>query len=743
MNQGESHLNLYPIDTQIDLLQGSTPQMLLQDRVDGNGMPGGNFRHRLKTLKRLWRISVEPGTFRVRDGNESFYQLANLDRSEINVNEDAADAVSLLDLCPTWGEAAARSLHRRCVLYLVLRDLYQWEATEGSVADEPILLTFGLLEVEPRFVEFWLDFSQARVERRDETVSRWTDAELARLRNTADWSDFETQFDPDDYRVEGELLLEGYDITEREQISRLTQLLIDRESLLKPEKFQRVSGQLQALFQARDTLVLCVERGRVQVFFGREHRPVRSTRYSLKSLQNSSFLNSTYVDRAWSVPDLEVSCQTEFERSLLAVGIRSLLLIPAIVPACEGEEGNKQLAGAIGITSDRPGHFSRSDCQHASQLIPAFTCALRQALQQRVSNIRNIHPSVEWRFLQEAERRSWGFPAREIVFENVYPLYGISDIRGSSNERNRAIQSDLLEQFRLALSVIEGVCEAEESALTEQLRLDVLEYIDKLENDLTVDADVTAIEYLKTNIEIYFDYFAKRSPAAKAAASAYQNACDNEHQCVYVARAAYDRTLGEINTLLQESWERWQVRMQEIIPHYCDLEITDGIDRTIYAGKSIAPQFSFYHLRSLRYEQLRAMCDCARTAFSLQERYQTHLELTHLVLVQDAPIDIFHHESTEKLFDVKGTRDIRYEIVKKRIDKAVSREDRVRITQPGMLTIVYSTDEEWTQYQQYLRYLAREGWVDAEVQTGGVEPLQGISGLKFARVRVLEETAKE
>jgi len=38
-----------------------------------------------------------------------------------------------------------------------------------------------------------------------------------------------------------------------------------------------------------------------------------------------------------------------------------------------------------------------------------------------------------------------------------------------------------------------------------------------------------------------------------------------------------------------------------------------------------------------------------------------------------------------------------------------------------------------------LRYLSREGWVESKVQTGLVESLQGVSGLKFARVRILPE----
>jgi hypothetical protein len=344
---------------------------------------------------------------------------------------------------------------------------------------------------------------------------------------------------------------------------------------------------------------------------------------------------------------------------------------------------------------------------------------------------------VEWRFLQEAERRSWGLPSEPIVFANVYPLYGISDIRGSSEERNRAIQADLLEQFQLGLLIVEAVCQFHESALGEQLRLDLLDYIAKLKERVTVDAEVTALKILSDRLEVYLDYFAQCGPDALAAVETYRQSCNNDHKSVYVARARYDKTISKINFLLKETWERWQVRMQQIIPHYCDLEATDGINHMIYVGESIDSKFSVYHLRSLRYEQLRAICDCARTAFNFQSLYDTQMEVTHLVLVQDQTVDIIHDENTEKLFEVRGTRDIRYEIVKKRIDKAVDEQARTRITQPGMLTLVYSTEEEWAEYQQYLRYLARDGWVDTEIQCGTVEPLQGITGLRFARVRIL------
>ncbi len=353
------------------------------------------------------------------------------------------------------------------------------------------------------------------------------------------------------------------------------------------------------------------------------------------------------------------------------------------------------------------------------------------------SFITSIHPAVEWRFLQEAERRSLGLAAEPIVFTDVYPLYGISDIRGSSDERNRAIQTDLLEQFHLGLAVVEAACVHQETALSSQLREDLVEHIRQLQESVTVDAEVSCVRYLRDNLEIYFDYFSNCGEAAIDAVRVYQAACANDHQCVYQARAQYDELIGNINALLRETWDRWQTLMQCISPHYCDTEATDGIDHMIYAGRSIDPKFGNFQLRSLRYEQLRAVCDCARTAFAIQEKYCTDMQVTHLVLVQDLTVDIFHDEKTERLFDVRGTRDTRYEIVKKRIDKAIDERTQTRITQPGMLTIVYSTNEEWEEYQQYIRYLTREGWTNGEIVQGAVQPLQGVNGLKYARFRVL------
>lgn len=765
-NQGASQLPQGEIGNQeIEMGHSDITQMLqtLAVQVPSEKIEGLQaWRQELDWLScfqrstRLLMAVIEPQTFRLRYANEAFCRLTGIEAPILAGEPTEADSqnkgIRLLELFPDINEAAAERLYRRHLLHIVLRDLYQIDLRELRLLDEPLTISVNSpLYREPRYIEFWLDSDQLQVSRIDPKIDEFADLKLHQLSAQEKESEhldviclvasklsvLEERLRLENYRLEGWLLLEGFDVTGQETMRRLTQLLIQRESILRPDKFVQVNRRLRSLFRAQNTLILSSEREQAQLFFGNNSGDLRPVVFSMKELQGSHFLRAAKANQVWNVPDLSLDCQTNCERMLLEKGVRSMLLIPLVVKTMEAKSVTGQLAGLVGLTSERPHNFTGVDCKHAEALIPAFIAALRQAIQQRVTTLHNIHPSVEWRFLQEAERRSWGLPPEPIVFTEVYPLYGISDIRGSSEERNRAIQADLLEQFRLAIAVVEAVCQSQETAFGEQQRLDLLEYYQKLQEQVTVDAEVTAIQYLKQNIEIYFDYFSECGPEARAAVETYRKSCNNEHGCVYIARAHYDKTIEKINTLLRETWERWQVRMQKITSHYCDIEFTDGIDHMIYAGASIDPKFTLFHLHSLRYEQLRAVCDCARTAFRIQQEYGTKLQVTHLVLVQDSTVDIFHDEQTDKLFDVRGTRDTRYEIVKKRIDKAVDAQTQTRITQPGMLTIVYSTDAEWNEYQEYLRYLIREGWVDSEIECGMVEQLQGVSGLRFARVRVL------
>jgi hypothetical protein len=538
----------------------------------------------------------------------------------------------------------------------------------------------------------------------------------------------------DQYTATGHILIEGVDVTERETSKALIELLVGHESVLGSHRFNQANSLMKQLFDATDSFVLTAENSQAQLFTHLDREEWQTLSYAVEDLQGSALWRATERCEVVNVPDLNLDCETVCEQQFLQWGVRSLLLVPLMMRATRLGNPTAQMVGLVGLTSPRPYAFDQADCSCATTLIPALTAAMRHSVRDRFTN---IHSAVRWRFEQEAERRSLGLPPAAIVFEGVYPLYGISDIRGSSDERNRAIQQDLLTQFRLALTVVEIADAVLQNALVHQLAMDLADHIVGLERGVTVDSEVTLLRYLQGEVEIHFDYFAQHCVAAEAAIAEYKAALDGDHSCVYTARAIYDKTIGHINGLLRQTWNQWQQSMQAITPHYCDLEATDGIDHMLYAGQAIDPKFTDFQLKALRYEQLRAVCDCARQGFSFKAAFNTDMTITHLVLVQDVTVDICHDEATERLFDVRGTRDTRYEIVKKRIDKACDAETGDRITQPGMLTVVYSTNEEWQEYERYLRYLHREGLIDDTVQRGTVEPLQGVSGLKFARVRVI------
>ncbi|XHX77865.1 MAG: GAF domain-containing protein [Stenomitos frigidus ULC029] len=716
---------------------------------------------------RLLIATIEPNSMTLQYANAYFRRLLGLPATD---TQGGLEHI-LQQLMAAADSGAIQRLYRRHLLYRVLQQFYQVDLQSGRLLDEPVMIALqSPLHTEPRYVEFWLRSEQLQLIRLDtqrdeppalELQQRTLPAIEAALADPLEFERLEEQLELQQYQPEGCLLLEGLDVTEREIIRRITQLLVDRDSILRTHKFRELNQQMRSLFRAQNTLLLSIETDQIRLFMGSISDEAHPTLYPLEALQASHFMHALRTNQVSIVADLAQDPRTDGGRLLVKMGVRSLLLIPllalnhslsdqtdvvdpSINDILQATTPTLKPPGAVGVVallSDQPYTFDALDCRHAEQLIPAFTQALTtaqwQLVQQRL--ITNIHPSVEWRFLQEAERRSMGLPPEAIAFHNVYPLYGISDIRGSSHERNLAIQADLLEQFHLALAIVDSACNATTTALGEQLRLDLLENIRQLQAGITVDAEVSRLRYLRDHLEIYFDYFAQCGETAIAAINAYRQACANDHECVYRARTDYDAMVYNINTLLRETWERWQEAMQRITPHYCDLEATDGIDHMIYAGASIDPKFGRFQLRSLRYEQLRAVCACARTAFHLLEKHSTHLQITHLVLVQDATIDIFHDETTERMFDVRGSRDTRYEIVKKRIDKAIDEKTNTRITQPGMLTLVFCTDEEWTEYQQYFRYLMREGWIDDQIERGTVQPLQGVTGLKYARVRILPE----
>ena len=92
-------------------------------------------------------------------------------------------------------------------------------------------------------------------------------------------------------------------------------------------------------------------------------------------------------------------------------------------------------------------------------------------------------------------------------------------------------------------------------------------------------------------------------------------------------------------------------------------------------------------IKNLKIWQLTTLVKAARLSHLLQLSLPLQLHTTQLILAQSIPISI-SFKTAERKFDVDGAYNIRYEIIKKRIDKVRIKDSTERLTQPGAIAIV-------------------------------------------------------
>ena len=174
-----------------------------------------------------------------------------------------------------------------------------------------------------------------------------------------------------------------------------------------------------------------------------------------------------------------------------------------------------------------------------------------------------------------------------------------------------------------------------------------------------------------------------------------------------------------------------------MFPHYFERYKTDGVEHNMYIGQSLVKDKTYneIYLQNLRLWQLQLMLEMENVAHIARKTMKHDLKIASLVLVHSNPLAI-KFRMDEKQFDVDGAYNIRYEIIKKRIDKAHIKGTDERLTTPGKLAIVYTQDNDAREYLKYLSYLQSKN-ILGEVEKLDVEDLQGVSGLKALRAEII------
>jgi hypothetical protein len=469
----------------------------------------------------------------------------------------------------------------------------------------------------------------------------------------------------------------------------------------------------------------------------------------VSQLKISDYTDSIYSracmeKRVLVVDDLQkYPNRTWVENEILCHGIRNIVIAPLFY--------QDTLIGTFELGSPNPGDMTSINVLRLHDILPLFAMAIRRNLDELNTQVQAvikekctaIHPSVEWRFRQCAfdylnkQKMFDMVEMAPIVFDEVYPLFGLSDIRNSSIQRNAAIQTDLLENLRLIKNIIALAHDFRPMPFLHELIYRIEKFISMIDDGLHTGDEASSLDFLRREVEPLFNTLQEYDDDVRARIENYRAAVDPHLGMVYKRRKDFEESVTLINETISAYIDEEQESAQAMFPHYFEKHKSDGIDHGIYVGASLVEngKFDLLYLKNLRLWQLLVLCGSARKAEELKSRLKVPLETTHLILVQHMPLSIrFRYD--EKHFDVDGAYNIRYEIMKKRIDKAVVKGRSERLTQPGKIAIVYSQPREATEYRRYIEYLQHYGYLADEVEEFELEELQGIQGLRALRVTV-------
>jgi hypothetical protein len=435
---------------------------------------------------------------------------------------------------------------------------------------------------------------------------------------------------------------------------------------------------------------------------------------------------------------------------LRTAGVKAYGLIPVYY--------NNGLAGVLEVSSWKETVLDQELLDRVDVVMPLLAQLLQRSIEEFENrlksivkeNFTSIQPAVEWKFNEaawhyEQVRQLGEYPpvVETIYFKDVYPLYGAIDIRNSTVERNSALRKDLQVQFEILTATLSSLKKSVTLQLLEELLHQAKKWQKALGGALTTADELNLNTFLKDKIGIFLEHFKASRPDVADLVKPYLEAIDETDGIAFAHRRDLETSIQLINKTINRHLEQATAEIQQSYPSYFEKFRTDGVEYDIYIGQSIAPDhpFDLLYLRNLRLWQLGSMAAIVRLTSALLPQMPEQLLTTQLIFVHSASIDISFRKD-ERRFDVDGGYNIRYQVVKKRIDKVHVRDTNERLTQPGKIAIIYLNEREADEYKGYIRYLQEKGILNEEVENLDLEELQGVSGLRALRVGVkIEEGA--
>ncbi|MFD2518511.1 GAF domain-containing protein [Salinimicrobium flavum] len=623
-----------------------------------------------------------------------------------------------------------------------------------DIPDESGILRHYRIDLNSDFAD--IEKTERSIEIREEDV----DLLLQNIENIELWKE---KFPPKSWIFKGFTIISLTDVTVEDAISDLKTTLLQRNVSGKEEieKFEEIFKSIYKIPDLRVGFTIFNEQETCFEKLGGHGAPSfilnsEEENDCRAAMGDVAFENLVKEHNYFTIANVE-NYARKTSHNLLSENLEANKVKSAILAPIAKYD---KLLGILELVSYRKNELNSVNATKLEDILPYIITAVernKSEFENRIkaviqSECTSIHPSVLWIFEKEAKKfikdlDEDGLASfKDISFEDVYPLFGQIDIIASSEARNEAIQRDLLDQLKLIREIVVIAEEVEQLNIYEQIKFRMTEFEEELSGSLNASSEQKVFNLLQREINPVLEHIKKQTPKLEELVNEYRKKINTETEIIYNHRKNYDEAVQQINRTMARYIDRKQVEAQKIYPHYFERYKTDGVEHNIYIGAALSNKkvkpFDEVYLYNLRLWQLSTMCEMENRFYQIQVNMPLKLEASSLILVYNSTLSI-RYRMDEKKFDVDGTYNARYEIIKKRIDKAFIKDSEERITQRGKIAIVYSNKADEREYLRYIKYLQAKNYLGSKVELLELEDVQGVIGLKAIRVEILYHLESE
>jgi hypothetical protein len=410
---------------------------------------------------------------------------------------------------------------------------------------------------------------------------------------------------------------------------------------------------------------------------------------------------------------------------------------------------NNEVAGVLEVAAKEVALIDENLLNSIDAAIPILGQLMHQSQTEFTANINNvirtnftsIQSSVMWRFNEVA----WNYlkagskdslkRMEEIRFENVHPIYGAIDIRNSTIERNNALHKDMRYYFLLVKDILSELKVSNKNTVAE-LATEANNFLKQTDSFFTGNEEVLFDAFMQ-KVNFYLNGIKTSDAHNRNLIKKYLKETDERTGKANAKRRILENSMQYLNFIISDYLDKMQTDLQKNYPVYFEKIRTDGIEYDMYLGESISPKqpYKKTFLNELRLRQLKDMAAVTKLVYISAQTLPIPLQTTQLIYVNASSIDITFRMD-EKRFDVEGVYNIRYHVVKKRIDKVHVMDSGERLTQPRKLAIIYTQPQHEKEYINYISELQQQSILKEKIELLELEELQGVTGLKAIRVEV-------